>query len=149
MLLFRSFSLCTLCTPCRIPGPAPSGCPLPPKHQAWLLEVLADRVIDGVQHFKVNWQGESAHQWVPGRELECNDALEEYARKSGNPLDWSMLEGEPVALRLVGPANVNKRKGLDWERSGTAGSAPKRNTKILPAERKRTRPETPRRCKYS
>jgi hypothetical protein len=116
-----------------------------------LLGVLNDRRVNGIQQFLCNWAGMAKHQWATGKDLECNTALIEYARKTGKRLDWAQLDGsDPAVLQLEG-AGVKTRKAtrakLDWERSPKAVSAPKR--KALPDERPRKRPLAGGRiCKY-
>jgi hypothetical protein len=122
-----------------------------PKHQAWLLAVLNDREINGVQEFLCNWWGNSPHQWVTGKELECNAALIEYGEKSGRRLDWTQLDGRAPAVERAG-AGTRTRKvtpKLDWQRSATAGTATKRKARILPDATPRKRPPAGvRSCKY-
>ena len=138
----------------RIPGPSPltsaeepAGTLSEGKHKAWLLGVINDRFVNGVQEFLCNWEGSSPHQWVQGRELECNVLLEEYSHRTGRRLDWRCLEGEP--LLAEGVSKVRKfRAPLDWE----IARAPKRKlqgtTEKANSLSRRARPLLPRPCKY-
>jgi hypothetical protein len=151
---FTPLSVCTSRIPCRIPVASPlqvveSG------RQAWLLAVLNDRTIHGVQEFLINWWGNSPHQWVTGKKLECNAALIEYGQKFKRRLDWTQLDGDaPGAERAGAGASTRKdtRKAtpkLDWERSATAVTATKRKVRQLPDPTPRKRPPSGvRSCKY-
>jgi hypothetical protein len=136
-----------------IPGPAPSSLDGPAgtlsegKHKAWLLEVIKDRVVDGMQEFLCNWEGSSPHQWVQGRELECNGLLEEYSKRTGRPIDWRCLDGEPLLPNR--DSKVRKsRAPLDWEANAKAPKRKLRGTQKADSVSRRIRPLLPRPCKY-
>jgi hypothetical protein len=79
-----------------------------------LLEVYDDRFQKGIQQFHCRWWGSSPDQWVTGKDLECNQKLEDYARKSGKKLNWDQLEGGPSG---TGATAHKPRMLLDWERT--------------------------------
>lgn len=159
--------------PCRIPVPALSSAPprpedMPRAHQAWLLGVLDDRIVNGDQEFLCNWEGDSCHQWSRGGVLHCNDKLEEYAKKSGKALDWRGLQGEPNPLmfhyaktktkpKLLTYRKNKPRLALDWERKEkpqkrkTSESGRQRRLTaegVEPARTSLQKASLPRSCKY-
>jgi hypothetical protein len=94
--------------------------------------VINHRYVNGIQEFMCNWEGDSSHQWCKGKDLRCNQLLEEYARKTGSTLDWRGLDGDPNPLlahhakdkkqpRVLTYVKDKSRHRLDWE-----GAGPKR-----------------------
>lgn len=126
-----------------------------------MLEVISDRTVNGVQEFLCNWEGSSPHQWVQGKALDCNAALEEYAIKTGNALDWRFLSGQPNPLlhteakgkakaKLLTYSKGKHRAKLDWEGKP---KTPKRKSQITTKgtadQVGLKRPSRPRMCKFN
>jgi hypothetical protein len=117
-------------------------CPLqqqqdPKYYKAWLTKVLDDRDINGAQEFLIDWWGSCPHQWVSGKELKCNTALEEYATRTGRQLDWTLLVGGPGGTA---------RKPAPTKRKSLVAIKP------IPPKRQRTpgtRSSRPRTCKFT
>jgi hypothetical protein len=141
---------------CRIPGPAPlssladnAGTQAEGKHKAWLLGIINDRKVNGIQEFLCHWEGSSPHQWVRGASLECNAMLEEYSERSGKPLDWNYLDGEDPLL-TEGVSEVRKSRAA-LEMQGNAKASKRKlqgSTKKTTPLARRQRPPLPRQSKY-
>jgi hypothetical protein len=100
--------------------------------------MLDDRDTNGVQEVLIDWWGMSPHQWVSGKKLKCNTALEEYAKRTGRRLDWTLLAGGPGGTAHTPTPTKRKRKSVAIN-------------KPMPIKRQRsprTLPFYPRTCKF-